>query len=78
MWYRKKIAKSKGPVHVKQMLSVHAAASGDNIKHNDEMPFYDMSTVDKQTERTDMTEYQKLGERQISKTPDTYQTIRVL
>ena len=73
MWYRKKIAKSKGPVHVKQMLSVHAASSRANVEHNDEI-----STVDRETERKDMTEYQKLEEREISKTPDPYQTIRVL
>ena len=78
MWYRKQISKSTVTVDEKQMSSIYSAASRDNVGYvNEQMSVNEMSSVDRQTGIKDTTEYQQLGEREISKTPDSYQTIRV-
>ena len=79
LWHRKQISKTKDHSHVKDLSNIHSAETRDHTGYIDyEVPLEEMSTVTKQTERKDATEYQELGEREISNTPNSYQTVRVV
>ena len=78
LWHRKQISKSTQSAQVPEISNLCSAVSADASHINDEILLDEMSAITQQTDRKDITEYQELGEREITNTPDTYETIRAL
>ena len=79
LWYRNQISKSKQPICVTEISKIHSVGSRNNAGNADyEIPLDEMSAVAQDTQRSDITEYQELGEREMTSTPSSYQTIRAL
>ena len=79
LWHRNQISKSKQPIRVTEMSNIHSVGSRNNAGNADyEIPLDEMSAVAQDTQRRDITDYQELGEREITSTPSSYQTIRAV